>query len=66
MRPTNRDKNKAQFKATLEELKSFVGLNFLLGYNIRLAERDYWNVDLDLRCDTFWETMSRNQFFEMK
>ena len=62
----NRDKNKPQFKVTLEELKNFIGLIFLSGYNIRLAERDYWSVDPDLRCDTFCETMSRNRFFEIK
>ena len=49
----NRDKNKPQFKVTLEELKNFIGPVFLLGYNIRLAEQDYWSVDPDLRCDTF-------------
>ena len=57
----NRDKNKPQFKLTLEELKNFIGLIFLSGYNIRLEERDYWSVDSDLRCDTFCETMNRNQ-----
>ena len=66
MRPTNRDKNKTQFKVRLEELKNFIGLVFMSGYNIRLAERDYWSVDRDLICDTFCETMSRNQFFEIK
>ena len=50
----------------LEELKNFIGLIFLSGYSIRLAERDKWSVDLDLRCDTFCETKSRNQFFEIK
>ena len=55
----NRDMNKPQFKVTLEELKNFIGLIFLSSYNIRLAEQDYWSVDLDLRCDTFCETMSR-------
>ena len=65
-RYANRDENKPQFKVTLEELKNFIRLIFLSGYNIRLAERDYWSVDPDLRCDTFCETMSRNQFFEIK
>ena len=49
----NRDKNKPQFKVTLKELKNFIGLIFLSGYNIRLAEQDYWSVDPDLRCNTF-------------
>ena len=56
----NRDKNKPQFKVTLKELKNFIGLIFLSGYNIRLAEQDYWSVDLDLRCDRFCKTMSRS------
>ena len=56
----NRDKNKPRFKVTLEELKNFIGLIFLSGYKIRLAERDYWSVDPDLKCDTFCETMSIN------
>ena len=56
----NRDKNKPQFKVTLEELKNFIGLIFLSGYKIRLAERDYWSIDPDLKCDTFCETMSIN------
>ena len=46
----NRDKNKPQFKVTLEGLE----------------ESDYRGVDSDLRCDTFCETMSRNRFFEIK
>ena len=62
----NRDKNKLQFKITLEELKNFIGLIFLPGYNIRLAERDHWSVDPDLRYDASYETMSRNRFFEIK
>ena len=62
----NRDKNKPQFKVTLEELKNFIGLIFLSGYNIRLAERSYWSVDPDLRCNEFCETMSRSQYFEIK
>ena len=37
-RYANRDKNKPQFKVTLEELKNFIGLYFLSGYNTRLAE----------------------------
>ena len=61
----NRDKNKPQFKVTLEEKKDFIGLTFLSGY-IRVAERDYWSVDPDLRCNTFCETMSRNRFFKIK
>ena len=56
----NRDKNKPQFKVTLEELKNFIGISFLSDYNIRLAERDYWNVDPDFKYGTFCETMSRN------
>ena len=56
----NRDKNKPQFKVTLEELKNFIGLIFLSGYNIKLAEQGYWIVDPDYRCDTFCETMSKN------
>ena len=62
----SRDKNKLQFKVTLEDLKNFIGLIFLSGYNIRLAERDYWSVDPDLRCDRFCEKMGRNQFYEIK
>ena len=50
----------------MEELKNFIGLTFLSGYNIRLAEQDYWGVDPDLRFDTFCETMRRNRFFEIK
>ena len=62
----NRDKTKPQFKVTLEELKNFKGLIFLSGYNIRLAERDSWSVDPNLRCDAFCGAMSRNRFFGIK
>ena len=62
----NMDKNKPQFKVTLEELKNFRRHIFLSGNNIRLAERDYWKVDPDLRCDIFCETVSRKRFFEIK
>ena len=47
----NREKNKPQFKVALKELNNFIELIFLSDYNIRLAERYYWSVDLDLRCD---------------
>ena len=60
------EKNKPQFKVTLEELKNFIGLIFLSGYNIRLAELDYWSIDPDLRCDIFCEIIIRNRFFEIK
>ena len=49
----NREKNKPQFKVALKELNNFIELNFLSDYNIRLAERYYWSVDLDLKCDIF-------------
>ena len=62
----NREKNKPQFKVVLKELNNFIELNFLSDYNIRLAERYYWSVDLDLKCDIFWETMSRNEVFKIK
>ena len=44
----------------------FSGLIFLSDYNIRKSERDCWNTGLNLRCDLFPETMTRNRFFEMK
>lgn len=49
----NREKNKPQFKVALKELNNFIELIFLSDYNIRLAERYYWSVDFDLRCDIF-------------
>ena len=49
----NREKNKPQFKVALKELNNFIELIFLSDYNIPLAERYYWSVDLDLRCDIF-------------
>ena len=39
-RYANQDKNKHDFKITLEEMMNFVGL-ILSGYNIHLSERDY-------------------------
>ena len=62
----NRNKNRSQFEVTLEELKNFIELIFLSGYTIRVAERDYWNFDPDLRRDPFCETMNRLRFFEIK
>ena len=63
---TNRDKDKSQFKVTLEELKNVTGIIFLSGYNIRLAEQDCWSVYPHLRCDTFCETMNRSRFLEIR
>ena len=37
-RYANRDKNKPEFKVTLNEMLNFVGLIFLSGYNIRLTQ----------------------------
>ena len=63
---TTRDKNKPQFKVTLEKLKIFIGLIFLSGYKITLVECDYWSADPDLRCNTICERMGRKRFFKVK
>ena len=60
------NKNKPEFSVSMEEMKQFIGLIFLAGYNMRLSERDYWSADPDLRCDAFCTAMSRNRFFEIK
>ena len=61
-----RDKNKANFSVSKEEMANFVGLLSLSGYNIRKSQKDYWSIDPDLGCNTFRETMSRNRFNEIK
>ena len=61
-----RDKNKANFSVSKEEMSNFIGLLFLSGYNIRKSQKDYWSIDPDLGCSTFRETMSRNRFDEIK
>ena len=60
-----RDKNKANFSVSKEEMSNFIGLLFLSGYNIRKSQKDYWSIDPDLGCSTFRETMSRNRFDEI-
>ena len=52
-RYANRDKNRAEFNVTLNEMLNFVGLIFLSGYNTRLSEKDYCSIDPDLRYDAF-------------
>lgn len=60
------DKNNHTFQITESEMRNFVGLLLLSGYNIRLNIRDYWSKSFDLECKAFAECMSRSRFLHIK
>lgn len=46
------------------ELKRFIGILFLSGYNTRPEIRSYWNLSPDQSCPIVSQAMSRNRFVE--
>lgn len=62
----NRDKNNHGFLITESEMRQFLGILLLSGYNILARETDYWSTQPDLGVDIVCRTMSRNRFQEIK
>ena len=61
-----RDKNFPDFNTSAAEIRKFVGILLLSGYNCLPRERDYWSTADDLGCSIVTKTMSKNRFQELK
>ena len=61
-----RDKNNPNFSTTAAEIRQFIGILLLSGYNCLPNERDYWSTADDLGCSIVMKTMPRNRFLELK
>lgn len=61
-----RDLNQSTFSTTDDEIRQFIGILLLTGYNCQPCEKDYWSTSCDLGCDLVTSTMSRNRFLELK
>ncbi|XP_066580967.1 piggyBac transposable element-derived protein 3-like [Prorops nasuta] len=51
---------------TLKDFDAFVGILIYSTFNKRLAQRDYWSLDSDLRSTKVANAMSRNRFEQIK
>ena len=45
-----------------DELKVFIGINMMMGYNHRPSIADFWSTQKDLKCIPIKEAISRNRF----
>ena len=61
-----RDLNWPIFRTTDDDVRKFIGILLLTGYNCQPCEKDYWSTSSDLGCDLVTSTMSRNRFLELK
>lgn len=59
-------KNKHDFKVSVDELKTFFGILLLTGYHSLPRERLYWCLDEDCSVSIVSRAMPRNQFEEIK
>ena len=51
---------------TPQEIKAFVGILLLTGYNSRLRQHLYWSKDNDISCLLISRSMSRKRFEDIK
>lgn len=58
-------KNTHDFQITKEDLKCFLGILIVSGYNVQCEMRNYWDTSGDLGNDMVKQAMSRNRFMEI-
>jgi len=54
------------FRISIEELNTFIGILILSNFNQRRAIKDYWSTDPLLECPIVRRSMSRNKFILIK
>lgn len=59
-------KNRHDFFVSKADIKLFVGILLLTGYNKLPSERNYWSLDEDLGVPVVSNAMSRNRFQDIK
>ena len=57
--------NGRNFTATKEELKAFLGINFVMAINKLPTIAEYWKVDNLIGNDSIQNTVVRNHFYEI-
>ena len=57
--------DRRNFTVTREELKAFLGINFIMAINKLPTIAEYWRVDNPIGNDGFKNTMTRNHFCEI-
>ena len=50
------------FETTKDEMKVFLGINFILGINNLPSLEDYWSIDKCIRNEKFQNIMTRARF----
>ena len=59
------NQNRRNFTVTKEELKAFLGINFVMAINKLPTIAEYWRVDNLIGNDGIQNTMIRNRFCEI-
>ena len=54
------------FATTPEELKAYLGMNFVMGYHVLPSLRDYWCTDSDMRVGYVAEVMTYERFVDIR
>ncbi len=58
-------KNCSDPKVSIDELKCFLAILILTGYNELPGKRFYWDTECDMRNDLVYNSMRRNRFLEI-
>lgn len=60
------DMNDASFSTDAAEIRQFIGILFVTGYNTRPKIDNYWSTNPTMECPLIRTTMSRNRFVRLK
>lgn len=60
------DMNDNSFSTDAAEIRQFIGILFITGYNTRPKIDNYWSTNRTLECPLIRETMPRNRFVRLK
>ena len=62
----SRDLNIQSFDTDTDEIRKFLGIILLSGYNALPMEQDYWSTADDMGCKAVARAMPKNRFLELK
>src|SRR6218665_873692 len=55
-----------RFVTSADEMRAFLGILLLSGYNIRSSEKDYWSEADDLKAECIQNLMPKNRYLKLK
>ena len=58
-------RNDVDFVTSADEMRAFVGILLLSGYNIRSSEKDYWDEADDLKAECI-QNLPKNRYLKLK